>query len=102
MTSEIIKWDSNRFVMREYLDTEAVYIFDKVENVGYINQTETARLCELNQSNISRYAKKTPKDLECLLGGHLTLCAIEALHGGTPYQCVKHNDLNALLHYSIY
>jgi hypothetical protein len=101
MTSEIIKWDSNRFVMREYSDTGAVYIFDKVENVGYTNQTETARICEISQSNISRYAKKTPKELEALLGGGLTLCAIEAFHGGTPYQCIKHSDLNAILHYAV-
>lgn len=101
MTSEIIKWDANRFVMREYLDTGAVYIFDKVENVVYFNQTATTLLTELPQSNLSRYSKKTPKDLEVLLDKPFRIFTIEAPHNGKPFICFDHSTFASLLLYAV-
>lgn len=99
----IIPWNSDRFVIREYLDTGAVYIYDKIDKGGYINQTETSLLCECRQSALSNIIKKTPKELERKLGKSLSNIMVENLNGGKAYACFDHEQFwNVLGYYSMY
>jgi hypothetical protein len=101
--SEIIKWDSNRFVMREYLDTGAVYIYDKVENVGYVNQTGISLNTEQSQGRISNILKKHPKELQHRLGKDYTIfpVLISNPNGGKAFSCVNHEEFYAILFYYV-
>lgn len=101
--NNIIKWDANRFVIKEYTDTNAVYIYDTVSNIGYTNQTETANLCEVSQQAISKTTKKLPKDLKALRDKDFTIqpISLENPNGGIPYLLYNHRDFGDLLFYYV-
>lgn len=101
MDNSIIPWNSDRFEIREYKETGAVYICDKIYNVGYVNQTETARLAETSQQAISKTTKKPPKQLQTLRGIDSTIqpFTIQKPNGGQNYECYNNEDFANIIYY---
>lgn len=110
MNKSIIPWNSERFIIKQYLDTSAVYIYDRIENVGYINRSEMSRLCEVNESNITRMRKKPPKDLKAMLQSLSERCSdlsfeattIQNVLQGSDFECSNHEQFHAALWYYSY
>jgi hypothetical protein len=97
--SSIIPWNSDRFVIKQYLDTNAVYIYDQISKVAYVNQSETARLVEAAQSSISNIVKRTPKSLQSILSKALTISSITNPNGGKNFECFDDKQFSAILYY---